>query len=540
MASGNTLADAGMRYIKKRKYAEGIVKLTEALKERPAPMWYIERSKGYLRMNHFDLALYDAEMALRIAFDRANRPQMADAQIRRAVALFRMGKFADADLCAFWALRLVDGAKALEDDGQQSKVDDNGDYAARLAEVQDELKPEPNAARSLAFGTEPIRTKEFALRSEAFTWRIQALGQMEKLPAGHDGRKIHALVKYPETSQIVEPGELPAATLQEYSAAAATADAPIVEAPEPEPSLDTWEDLHAQYARLQRSHQTRIDWYQSRANVTITIFVRHMKKEEVTVESHPQYIKLHATGDKKFSALGDTITIIPWERIQPEHTQVNFSRAKIEVLVVKETVGNWPTLRLNHAFVVDNLTFDLIKHPVPFKEFLSLIDILGLNDPKELELPDLKPDPAAWYRTLIDKLQSRLIALDGAESVDKSTEKAPDSKAVLGPQPPSRVIESIPTHSKPKGAPAYPTSSKKGPTNWDKIDEDAEEEAQKNADVNSFFQQIYEGADEDTKRAMMKSFVESNGTALSTSWNDAKDKTYQTQPPDGVEAKKWE
>lgn len=39
---------------------------------------------------------------------------------------------------------------------------------------------------------------------------------------------------------------------------------------------------------------------------------------------------------------------------------------------------------------------------------------------------------------------------------------------------------------------------------------------------------------------MMKSFVESNGTALSTSWSDAKGKTYQTQPPDGVEAKKWE
>lgn len=38
----------------------------------------------------------------------------------------------------------------------------------------------------------------------------------------------------------------------------------------------------------------------------------------------------------------------------------------------------------------------------------------------------------------------------------------------------------------------------------------------------------------------MKSFIESNGTALSTSWNDAKSKTYQTQPPDGVEAKKWE
>ncbi len=89
------------------------------------------------------------------------------------------------------------------------------------------------------------------------------------------------------------------------------------------------------------------------------------------------------------------------------------------------------------------------------------------------------------------------------------------------------------------GAPAYPTSSKKGPTNWDKIDDDDEEDASKNGDVNGFFQQIYKNADEDTKRAMMKSFTESNGTALSTSWTDAKSKTYKTEPPDGVEAKKW-
>lgn len=91
----------------------------------------------------------------------------------------------------------------------------------------------------------------------------------------------------------------------------------------------------------------------------------------------------------------------------------------------------------------------------------------------------------------------------------------------------------------PASAPAYPTSSKKGATNWDKIDDGDDEDTEKNADVNSFFQQIYKDSDEDTKRAMMKSFIESNGTALSTSWNDAKGKTYQTQPPDGVEAKKW-
>lgn len=39
---------------------------------------------------------------------------------------------------------------------------------------------------------------------------------------------------------------------------------------------------------------------------------------------------------------------------------------------------------------------------------------------------------------------------------------------------------------------------------------------------------------------MMKSFTESNGTSLSTNWDDVKEKRVETVPPDGVEAKKWE
>jgi suppressor of G2 allele of SKP1 len=38
---------------------------------------------------------------------------------------------------------------------------------------------------------------------------------------------------------------------------------------------------------------------------------------------------------------------------------------------------------------------------------------------------------------------------------------------------------------------------------------------------------------------MMKSFIESNGTALSTDWEDVKNRKVETVPPEGVEAKKW-
>ena len=102
-------------------------------------------------------------------------------------------------------------------------------------------------------------------------------------------------------------------------------------------------------------------------------------------------------------------------------------------------------------------------------------------------------------------------------------------------------------------APSYPTSSRTGPKNWDKLasdlttkptktkssktkkpsesgdaafkDESDVEDDGYESDfggdaVDGFFKKLYAGADPDTRRAMMKSFTESNGTALSTNWKD--------------------
>ncbi|KAL8740883.1 MAG: hypothetical protein Q9190_006457 [Brigantiaea leucoxantha] len=113
-----------------------------------------------------------------------------------------------------------------------------------------------------------------------------------------------------------------------------------------------------------------------------------------------------------------------------------------------------------------------------------------------------------------------------------------------------------------ESGPSYPYSSRSGPKNWDKVVDDltkkpkkkkmADEEEQKDEDddqgindydgadpVNGFFQQLYKNADPDTKRAMMKSYQESNGTALSTNWSEVGKGKVETSPPDGMEAKPW-
>lgn len=108
-------------------------------------------------------------------------------------------------------------------------------------------------------------------------------------------------------------------------------------------------------------------------------------------------------------------------------------------------------------------------------------------------------------------------------------------------------------------APSYPTSSKSGPKNWDKVasdltkkkpkkdksegnDEDDDDEGidefEGNGE-NAFLQTIFKSSNPDAQRAMMKSYQESNGTVLSTDWSEVSKKRVEMAPPDGMVAKKW-
>ncbi|OMO66289.1 Tetratricopeptide TPR-1 [Corchorus olitorius] len=91
--------------------------------------------------------------------------------------------------------------------------------------------------------------------------------------------------------------------------------------------------------------------------------------------------------------------------------------------------------------------------------------------------------------------------------------------------------------------PVYPSSKPKR-VDWDKLEAQVKEEKDEKLDgdaaLNKFFRDIYQDADEDTRRAIQKSFVESNGTVLSTNWKEVGAKKVEGSPPDGMEMKKWE
>ncbi|XP_055531780.1 uncharacterized protein LOC129722399 [Wyeomyia smithii] len=144
-------------------------------------------------------------------------------------------------------------------------------------------------------------------------------------------------------------------------------------------------------------------------------------------------------------------------------------------------------------------------------------------------------------RMVADGIEPIVINLWDAVNVENSSHKATPSKVeiklaklighrwvALEKQEEIAAAESLPKKS----------------NDWDKISKDiekqeAEEKPQGEDAVQDLFKKIYADANEDTKKAMMKSFYESGGTVLSTNWGEVGSKPVEVKPPDGCEFKKW-
>lgn len=91
-------------------------------------------------------------------------------------------------------------------------------------------------------------------------------------------------------------------------------------------------------------------------------------------------------------------------------------------------------------------------------------------------------------------------------------------------------------------APAYPSSSKYK-KDWSKLEQEIEAEINKEKEgdpLNSLFKNIYGNADEETKRAMIKSYQTSGGTVLSTNWKEVQEKDYEGKDrPEAPKGQEW-
>ncbi|KAJ5495205.1 hypothetical protein N7539_000321 [Penicillium diatomitis] len=174
-------------------------------------------------------------------------------------------------------------------------------------------------------------------------------------------------------------------------------------------------------------------------------------------------------------------------------------------------------------------TYDFTLHPLyaPIDEASSTVSVMGTKI--ELTLKK-KTHGQKWN------------ALEGQAS---ETSQLTDRPAA-----PAAPVSSAPT---------YPTSSRTGAKDWDKLASsltakkskekkgesatstqnetgDASDAESVDSDlggdaVDGFFKKLYAGADPDTRRAMMKSYIESQGTSLSTNWSEVGHKKVEPHPP---------
>jgi hypothetical protein len=133
--------------------------------------------------------------------------------------------------------------------------------------------------------------------------------------------------------------------------------------------------------------------------------------------------------------------------------------------------------------------------------------------------------------------------LFGKASDDKvdDTIEDDDGKKAKPVVPGDIQTQEVPTVKDPKRS-AYASHR-----DWDAIERNIEaqekqEKPQGDEAMNALFQQIYAGASEETKRAMIKSYQTSGGTVLSTNWDEVGKTDYEKErtAPKGMEWKNWE
>ncbi|KAL1840459.1 hypothetical protein VTJ49DRAFT_456 [Mycothermus thermophilus] len=478
--SATTLAHKGMEAVQNKDWAAAIPLLDKALESSSSPAWLLARCQAHQQLKNYEAALHDAELAYHVAAERGSgtsRKQMIEAQYRRAVIYFRLGQYANADCCAKWSMLLAEGRPAGEKDGVELNVDQDGNYTVTYEQAVADKVGQPGASNQ-----GPTMDSIMGIASQG-----QSSGGNPKTGFEVDwnrayswrGQALGALKGLPKD----HPGWKVTVTKVPKKPEKTT-----IKKAEPKPA--TIEEKTEKAAPKNEpapgsvpdeQMKLRVDFYQTTQNVTISLFAKDVQISPLPRAAAP-YVK---PGDREA-----TSTLILGGEIDPSRSRWSVTPRKVELVLQKATPGaKW----------------------------------------------------GSWGQEKIGAVSEDEEESSGAATPAPAAAAAPEpSQPAPAPAPaqPSTTAPSTVSTATTTTAPAYPTSSRKGPKDWDKLGDD-EDDLDK-GDVNYFFKQLYRNATPEQQRAMMKSFIESNGTALSTDWNDVKDRKVETVPPEGVEPKKWD
>ena len=143
-------AARGAAALKEGKYTEAVAQYSTAINRSPGAVdYYIKRSTAYQRSSppDYNAALQDAEIAVTLATQRAKRELIGQAQLRRGIALFGLGRYADAGRCFAIAKKYNEKESSLliwekKVEGKLRELDEgSGERGVTIADVPDVKLP---------------------------------------------------------------------------------------------------------------------------------------------------------------------------------------------------------------------------------------------------------------------------------------------------------------------------------------------------------------------------------------------------------------
>ncbi|KAL3469862.1 hypothetical protein BJX99DRAFT_264785 [Aspergillus californicus] len=461
-------ASQGDAALAKSDFVSALQHFTRALVELPrAPTYYIKRSTAYIRLKPADggpnaqSALRDAETGLTLARERAKRDLINMAQMRRAVALYHLERYADAQFLFGLLEKRVIGDK---------DADSGAPVADRVKDVMGGPKasgPGKNMAMEL-----PI-------------WLIKVRGKLGKLEEGDEKANVTVEefpdgVKIPTEKALKKQLEdLKAGKISGVASGAGSAGGEVKE----EVVAETPKAAQAP-AAAPVQEKVRHEWYQSNDSVVVSLYAKGVAKESVDSElkSDSVSVQFPLPSGSEFAFHLDPL----YAPIDETTSKITVYGTKIELVLRKQTPGQkWSSLEsLSTDTKPSTITSTTAAPPAP---------ALGPSYPTS----------------------SRHGAKDWDKVATTLTAKKPKN-------PKSRSKSQSHTHDESCNHDHDQESEAK-----DEAHDSAESDNEGSIDsdtggdpVDGFFKKLYAGADDDTRRAMMKSFVESNGTSLSTNWSE--------------------
>ncbi|GAB2210819.1 hypothetical protein Droror1_Dr00016105 [Drosera rotundifolia] len=242
--------------------------------------------------------------------------------------------------------------------------------------------------------------------------------------------------------------------------------------------------------------------------------------------------------EKKDASLNPPVEKAP-ENDGPVEQDDNASRASEPSPMMNSTSAKLK-FRHEHYEKLEEVVIDIFAKSIPdesvFVQFSEEILVVRIEIPGE--------DPYDLNLRLFGKIipsKSRYSILKTKLEIRLSKAEALYWKSLTSPE--EKSVEQIMNTS--SAAPKPADSSYKTRDFWDKLGAEVMEEENKDiilgkAGVSKTLQGIYRDLTEDGRKAMRKSFVESNGTVLSTSWDAVSEEKVEVMVPNGLELKKWE